>query len=185
MSVKQKFVESQSVRGALSKRIGQLDVEGARAFSRYILSGDREGMIPCWGSLAQRFEEAFAEDHARIALLDALVVQQDRRALYLFLEMSKERPAVLKALCARMKELPPSVQRILVALPQAEGWISSVIDQLEPSARALWRAGEAAWRIERELFEGRINELMSFKYFVPDLIDPREEYRLAQGKEEK
>lgn len=162
-------------RESLSTRIGALDLGKAKAYADFIREGDPDGPVPCWGAITQRFVEAFATDAERLAVLDQLIAEGDRRPLFLFLDTSRTRPKLLEALCARVGELPVSVQRALVAMPEAATYVAASLERLDPSARLVWDGGEDSKRAERELLAGRVGELMAFQYFVPDTIDPRQE----------
>lgn len=162
-------------RESLSTRIGALDLGKAKAYADFIREGDPDGPVPCWGAITKRFVEAFATDAERLAVLDQLIADGDRRPLFLFLDTSRKRPKLLEALCARAGELPVSVQRALVAMPEAATYVAGSLERLDPSARLVWDGGEDSKRAERELLAGRVGELMAFQYFVPDTIDPRQE----------
>src|SRR5690606_27305038 len=162
-------------RESLSTRIGALELGKAKAYADFIREGDPDGPVPCWGAITKRFVEAFATDAERLAVLDQLIAEGDRRPLFLFLDTSRKRPKLLEALCARVGELPVSVQRALVAMPEAATYVAASLERLDPSARLVWDGGEDSKRAERELLAGRVGELMAFQYFVPDTIDPRQE----------
>lgn len=162
-------------RESLSTRIGALNLGKAKAYADFIREGDPDGPVPCWGAITQRFVEAFATDTERLAVLDQLIAEGDRRPLFLFLDTSRKRPKLLEALCARVGELPVSVQRALVAMPEAATYVAASLERLDPSARLVWDGGEDSKRAERELLAGSVGELMAFQYFVPDTIDPRQE----------
>ena len=162
-------------RESLSTRIGALELGKAKAYADFIREGDPDGPVPCWGAITKRFVEAFATDAERLAVLDQLIAEGDRRPLFLFLDTSRKRPKLLEALCARVSELPVSVQRALVAMPEAATYVAASLERLDPSARLVWDGGEDSKRAERELLAGRVGELMAFQYFVPDTIDPRQE----------
>ena len=162
-------------RESLSTRIGALELGKAKAYADFIREGDPNGPMPCWGAIAKRFVEAFTTDEERLAVLDQLIEEGDRRPLLLFIEACRERPALLAAMCERVGELPLTVQRALVATPEAASYVEKAVDQLEPGALRLWQGGDESMRAERQLFDSRIGELMSFQYFVPDAFDPRRE----------
>ena len=162
-------------RESLSQRISALEVGEAKTYATFITSGDPDSPLPCWGAIAQRFEQSFSKDEERIAILDQLIAEGDRRPLYLFLETSRQRPRLMVELCQRAKELPVSVQRNLVAMPEAEPYVPIVIDQLDRSALTVWMGSPELKRRERELLAGRVGTLMAFQYFVPDNFQPSEE----------
>jgi hypothetical protein len=162
-------------RGSISNRIAALDVGEAKSYADFIRRGDPDGPIPCWGAITERFLQTFSTDDQRLAVLDQLIEEGDRRPLYLFLETSRQRPKLLEALAARAAELPISVQRALVAVPEVATYIAASLDALDPSARRVWDGGEVLKKSERELLAGRVGQLMSFRYFVPDAFDPHDE----------
>lgn len=163
-------------RESLAARIDALPLSKARAYADFIRKGDAGSPVPCWGAITQRFVEAFPGDDDRLAVLDQLVKEGDRRPLYLFLETSRSRPKLLAAICKRAGELPVSVQRGLVAMPEAATFVAGVLDKLDPAARRVWDGGEELKRVEREHLASRVGELTAFQYFVPDEVDPRQEH---------
>jgi len=82
-------------RASLSARIGELPSSAAKSYATFIQGGDADGPIPCWGGIAERFEEAFPGDDDRLAVLGQLIAEGDPRPLYLFLEANRDRPKVL------------------------------------------------------------------------------------------
>ncbi len=162
-------------RESLAARISSLGTSPAKALASFITSGDKGGNLPCWGAIVQRFDATFANDADRIALLDQLIAEGDRRALYVFLNANRTRPKVLEALCAKAKAMPVSVQRALVAMPEAATSVAAHLDVLDAAAREVWSGGEDAKVPERELLASRVGELTSFAYFVADHIDPTKE----------
>jgi hypothetical protein len=132
-------------RESLARRIGALELDEAGEYAGFILAGDPDGPLPCWGAIVERFEQSFTQDEARVAVLEQLISEGDRRPLYLFLETSRQRPKLMIALCQRAAVLPVCVQRCLVAMPEAAPYLPIVLDQLDRSARAVWEGGEALW----------------------------------------
>ena len=159
-------------RESLSTRIGSLGLSKAKAYADFLRDGDPDGPVPCWGAITSRFVESFSTDKERLAVLDQLIEEGDRRPLLLFIDTSRQRPELLAAMCERAAELPLTVQRALVATPEAASFVENTIDKFPPAARRLWEGGEDMKRAERQLFESRVGELMSFQYFVPDTFDP-------------
>ena len=162
-------------RASLSTRIGSLDLGKAKAYADFLRDGDPDGPIPCWGAITKRFVESFSTDEDRLAVLEQLIEEGDRRPLLLFIDTSRQRPELLAAMCERAGELPLTVQRALVATPEAEVFVENTIEKFQPAARRVWDGGEETKRAERQLLESRVGELMSFQYFVPDTFDPRDE----------
>ena len=167
-------------RETLAARLDALPLGKAQAYAAFIRRGDPGGLVPCWGAITQRFVEAFPGDDDRLAVLDQLVKEGDRRPLYLFLETSRARPRLLAALCQRAAELPVAVQRALVAMPEAATFVARALDALSPEARRVWDGGEDLKRVERELLGSRVAELTAFQYFLPDAVDPRQEHALRR-----
>ena len=162
-------------RASLSTRIGSLDLSKAKTYADFLRDGDPDGPVPCWGAITRRFVEAFTTDGERLSVLDQLIAEGDRRPLLLFIDTSRQRPELLAAMCERAAELPLTVQRALVATPEAEVFVENTIEMFQPAARRVWDGGEETKRAERQLLESRVGELMSFQYFVPDTFDPRDE----------
>lgn len=162
-------------RESLASRIEALELPQARSYADFIRQGDGRGPIPCWGAIARRFGEAFTTDGDRVAVLDQLIAEGDARPLLLFISMSRDRPALLAAMCERAGELPLTVQRALVATPEAAELVGQAITTFGPAARRVWDGDAEAMRAERQVLQSRVGELMSFDYFVPDAFDPRAE----------
>jgi len=162
-------------RESLSTRIGSLDLPNAKAFAKFILEGDPDEPLPCWGAISTRFVQSFTTDTERLAVLDQLIAEGDQRPLQLFIHTGRNRPALVAAMCERANELPVTVQRSLAAIPEAAEFVAKSIDEFSPAARRVWDGGEELRRAERELLASRIGELVSFQYFVPDTFDPRYE----------
>ena len=162
-------------REALASRIERLDAKGAKPLASFVRSRGDDGSTPCWGAIAARFDELFENDADRLELLESLLAEGDRRALLVFLHRCRSRARVLEALCTRAAALPPSVQRALVAMPEAATAVAAHLASFEPAAAEVWGGGEATKRPERELFEARVAELTAVPFLVPDVADPREE----------
>lgn len=173
--IKERTTRIRVPRASLSTRIGSLDLSKAKAYADFLRDGDPDGPVPCWGAITKRFVEAFTTDGERLAVLDQLIDEGDRRPLLLFIDTSRQRPELLAAMCERAAELPLTVQRALVATPEAEVFVENTIEKFQPAARRVWDGGEETKRAERQLLESRVGELMSFQYFVPDTFDPRDE----------
>ena len=60
-------------RESLSARIEALGSATAKGFADYVRTGDAGGPIPCWGALAERFQQDFKKVADRKAVWDALV----------------------------------------------------------------------------------------------------------------
>ncbi|MFH1690576.1 MAG: hypothetical protein ABIE42_10140 [Candidatus Eisenbacteria bacterium] len=162
-------------RESLSERIAGLDIAEAKTFAAFIREGDLDMPTPCWGAIATRFEDVFASDEDRLAVLNALIAEGDRRPLDLFLQVNRKRPALLASLCERADELPAPVQCALIAIPEAALFVEEALERFGPDARRLWEGDESLRRTECEQLRSRIGQLMSFQYYVPDDFDPRDE----------
>ncbi len=162
-------------RDSLASRIWSLGLAKAKSYATFIREGDKGGPTPCWGAIAARFVESFPTDEERLVVLDKLIEEGDPRPLYLFLETSRARPKLLASLCERAGELPVSVQRNLVAMPEVVTYVAATLDRFDPSAQLVWTSGEDVKRRECELLSSRVGELMSLQYFVPDHVAPHKE----------
>ena len=168
---------------ALSDRIRTLTLPQAAPFADFIRKGDPGGPIPCWGAIADRFDETFQADDERKALWNVLVEAEDRRPLLLFLHKNRGRPEVMARVLEDAHRLPVSLQRMLVSLDEVQSLVPKHLDRLHQAARQLYEAGPEARKREREQMEVRVSTLLAFRYFVPDRFDPREEGKVAQGSE--
>ena len=151
----------------LSDRIETLSLPQAAGYAEFIRSGDPGQPTPCWGAIAERFDQDFTDDDDRLALWSALLEAGDRRALLLYLHFNRDRPPVMASVLGDVTRLPPLLQRALVSLEEVADLVADHLDNLTPAARQLWEAGAEARARERELFEARVAELMSFRFFVP------------------
>lgn len=164
-----------SSRERFATRFRALRGEHGRAFARAIDESEPEtGRLVCWGELARRFESAFTSDEQRIEALSVLVGERDLRALLLFANVARSRPAVLDVLLARAGELPITIQRALVTMVDPSVFTEDIRDSLATSAQQLLDDGDSAIAREREIVDSRIAELLSFGLIAPDSIDPRE-----------
>ena len=155
-----------TARTTLSDRIEALSLPQAAGYADFIRSGEAAGPLPCWGAIAERFDQDFGSDDDRKALLGPLVEAGDMRALILFLHANRGRPEVMEHVLADASCLPRLIQRALVSLEEVQELVPDHVDDLHPAARQLWEAGPDARARERELFEARVAELMSFRFFV-------------------
>ena len=155
-----------TTRETLAAAIEQAGLDSGEGFAAFIRHGDPDTPVPCWGGIARRFQEAFQTDAERIALLDVLVEVGDRRPLLLFVDASRSRPAVLQAIVERAPRMDVGVQRAIVACEEAAEVVPAAIDQLAPSARQLWQAGEDARRREWEGVRARVGKLRAREWFV-------------------
>ena len=162
-------------RTLLSDRIETLSIPQAKGYADFIRTGDPDGPVPCWGALAERFEQDFDNSDDRKALWNVLVEADDRRPLLLFLDANRDRPDVMAKVLADAHRLPPVLQRALVSLDEVADLVPEHLDQLDPAARQLFEGGPDARKREKEQVEVRIATLTAFRYFVPDKTDPADE----------
>lgn len=162
-------------RESLSARFEALDSTAAKGFADYVRAGDAGGPIPCWGALAERFQQDFKKVADRKAAWDALVEEGDRRALLLFLHLNRDRPEVMASVLEQADRLSPALQRALVSFEEIADQIPAHLDKLSPAARQVFEAGADVLAREREQVAARIAQLTTFRYFVPDPQDPANE----------
>lgn len=162
-------------RATLSSRFEALALPKAKTYADFIRTGERGGPIPCWGALAERFQRDFTQAADRKDVWSALLDVGDRRALLLFLHMSRDRAEVMDAVLADAHRLPPSLQCALVAFDEIAERLPAHLDRLAPAARQIFEAGPETRMREREVVEARVAALKAFRYFVPDHDDPRNE----------
>lgn len=164
-----------SARERFATRFRALQGEHGRVFARSLDEPEGgTGPLVCWGELARRFESAFTSDDQRVEALSVLASERDLRALLLFANAARGRPAVMNALLARAGELPITIQRALVTMVDPSLLTASVRDLLAASAQQLLDDGDSAIAREREIVDARVAELLSFGVIAPDSIDPRE-----------
>ena len=162
-------------RTLLSDRIETLSLPQAKGYADFIRTGDPDGPVPCWGALAERFDQDFPKSEDRKALWNVLVEAEDRRPLLLFLHTNRGRPDVMAKVLADAHRLSPALQRALVSLDEVADLVPDHLDKLDPAARQLFEAGAGARAREQELVEARVAALTAFRYFVPDKFDPASE----------
>ena len=162
-------------RDSLSTRFEALGSASGKAFAGYIRAGEAGGPIPCWGALAERFQQEFTKVSDRQAVWDTLVDEGDRRALLLYLHLNRDRPTVMATVLEQVDRLSPMLQRALVSFGEVAELLPDHLDKLDPAARQLFEAGPEALARESELVEARIAQLTAFRYFVPDPTDPANE----------
>lgn len=162
-------------REALSARFEALGSASAKGFADYVRSGEAGGPIPCWGALAERFQQDFTKVTDRKAIWDALIEEGDRRALLLYLHLNRDRPSVMAKVLDQVDRLSPALQRALVSFEEIADQLPAHLDKLAPAARQVFEAGADVLAREREQVEARIAQLTAFRYFVPDPTDPANE----------
>ena len=162
-------------RESLSARIEALGSATAKGFADYVRTGDAGGPIPCWGALAERFQQDFKKVADRKAVWDALVEEGDRRALLLYLHLNRDRPEVMAQVLDQANRLSPALQRALVSFEEVADQLPAHLDKLGPAARQVFEAGAEVLAREREQVAARIAQLTTFRYFVPDPQDPANE----------
>ncbi len=162
-------------RETLSARIEALSLPQAKGYADFIRTGDATGPIPCWGAIAERFQQDFTTDDDRKALWTVLLEDGDRRPLLMFLHTNRDRPQVMAQVLADADRLPRALQRALVSFDEVADQLPAHLDKLDPAARQLVEAGPEALGRERELVEARMAQLTAFRYFVPDTFDPANE----------
>lgn len=162
-------------RETLSARIEALDLPQAKGYADFIRAGDPGGPVPCWGAIADRFQQDFKKTEDRKALLNVLLDEGDRRPLLLYLHVNRDRPEVMATVLAEAHRLPPALQRALVSIEEVAGQVPAHLEKLDPAARQLFDAGPEALGREREQVAARIAQLTTFRYFVPDQADPATE----------
>jgi hypothetical protein len=162
-------------RDTLSARIEALGLPQAKGYADFIRTGDPDGPVPCWGAIAERFEQDFKRVADRKALWDVVADEGDRRALLLYLHLNRGRPTVMSKILDQVDRLSPALQRALVSFEEVAELLPDHLDKLDPAARQLFEAGPEALARESELVEARIAQLTAFRYFVPDPTDPANE----------
>lgn len=162
-------------RETLSARFEALGSPSTKGFADYIRAGDAGGPIPCWGALAERFQQDVTKVADREAAWDALIEEGDRRALLLFLHLSRDRPEVMAKVLEDVDRLSPALQRALVSFEEVADQVPAHLDKLAASARQVFQGGADVLAREREQVEARIAQLTTFRYFVPDPQDPANE----------
>ncbi len=162
-------------RDTLSSRIEALALPQAKGYADFIRTGDPDGPIPCWGAIAERFDQDFKKTADRNALWNVLIEEGDRRPLLLYLHLNRGRPEVMAKVLADADKLPRVLQRALVSFDEVAHLLPDHLDKLDPAARQLLEAGPEALGRESEQVEARIAQLTAFRYFVPDQGDPADE----------
>jgi len=168
-------------RTLLSDTIEALALPQAQSYAEFIRAGDPGGPVPCWGALAERFDEEFTGNEDRKALWNALADSGDRRALLLFLELNRDRPEVMETVVHEANRLPPALQRTLVAFNEVTELVADHLDIFTPAARQLFEAGTEARAREHELVQSRVGRLRMYRYYVPDTVNPADESGVARG----
>ena len=165
---------------SIARRFAALGSKSAKSYASYIQGGD-DGRIPCWGAIAERFDSDFGTDEERLGVLDALIEEGDRRALFLFVHLARAKPDLLGKLVRRARRLPLSVQQCLVSLPEAAECVRSQLKHFSPAVQSAYRNDPDSLTRHQERFENRICELLAFRFYVPDTCDPRGEGDIESG----
>ena len=140
-------------------------VPAPQAFAEAIF--EREGdRIACWGNLADYVLAHLDRDDDRIALWRALVDVGDCRPLLVFLDLNRDRPAVLRAALEDVARLPLTVQRALVSMPEAESHLEVALPHLSAGALELVTDADARAR-DRALYESHMASLRAHRAAAP------------------
>ncbi len=162
-------------RETLSARIEALELPQAKGYADFIRTGDPGSPVPCWGAIADRFQQDFKKTDDRKALLNVLLEEGDRRPLLLYMHVNRDRPEVMATVLTEAHRLPLALQRALVSFEEVAGQVPAHLEKLDPAARQLFEAGPEALGREREQVAARIAQLTTFRFFVPDHADPATE----------
>jgi hypothetical protein len=122
--------------------------------------------IPCWGNLADHALALLDRDEDRIALWRVLVEVGDRRPLLVFLDLHRDRPAVLRAALEDVAALPTTVERALVSMEEVEPLVELALPHLGPSALELV-ADEEARAKDRALYQSHMHALRAHRAAAP------------------
>jgi len=145
------------------------------AFAR-VIGVDAEGVVPCWGDLADNFDRLLTTDDARAEAFEGLRAAGDLSALLVFLDLNRARPAVLGHVWAVAAELPATTQCALVSLDPLATVPSEVAVSLHPGARAL--LGDASARArEHEFYAAQAAALRAFRTRAPQVSVPAQPAR--------
>lgn len=133
-----------------------------RAFAEKIVAIE-DDLCPCWGTLADFVDATIERDEDRIALWHVLIAVGDRRALLLFLDLNRHRPAVLTAVADDAGKLAPELQCAFVTMPEATLVLERALPNLGPAALETVGGGEEAVVRERAVYAAHMAALRAMK----------------------
>jgi len=146
----------------------------AMAFAAYLRRDDGTGIISCWGAIADQFDTTFRTETDRMAAWPVVRDVGDTRGILIFVHLCRAQTTVMTRVFGGVADLPRSVQRALVCLPELSSLVAANYAALCPAARQLWDAGAQAITRELAMVESRIAQLMSYQTFAPDTSRPGE-----------
>ena len=140
-----------SSRDTLASRVGAIGTSAAKALAEFVTKPGVNGAVPCWGAIVDQVSQDLNDDASLEAMWKSMVAAGDPRPLIVLLHLFKDRPKLVELAARDQASVPPSVRQGLRALQH-------------PTDMDANRG-----------FETRVNELLAFRYFVPDSVDPLRE----------
>ena len=140
-----------STRDGLASRVAAIGTSAAKALADFVTKPGTDGAVPCWGAIVDKVSQDLNDDSSLEAMWKSMVGAGDPRPLILLLNMFKGRSNLLELAMRDEARVPPVVRQALAALRDPKD-----IDA-------------------NRGFATRVNELLAFRYFMPDSVDPKNE----------
>ena len=143
-------------------------------FAVFLRQETIDGRTPCWGAIAEYFQDTFSSEDDRLLIWPAVRTLDDIRVTGLFVTLNTEYAAVMTQVIHDIEGLPAWIQKALVCRTELHPQLQASKEKLHPQARQLLDSDEAAIAKEGVVVYAKINQLLSYKYFAPDVVRPGE-----------
>jgi hypothetical protein len=156
-------MDEQALRESFAKRLRLCDTAGTRAFADAIARTDS---LPCWGNMTDELDELCPGDADRILVFEACREIRHLSTLLLFIELNRDRPAVLAAMAKDAHRLPFLVQCALAATPEGRTYLVDA-RYLHPGAAELLTATDDIRTREHSVYAAHAHALRSHRARAP------------------
>ena len=156
----------QVLRESFAQRLRAFGTEATSAFADAITDVHEQAGLPCWGHIADRFEQLCTRDEDRILVLQACRGVRDLSALLLFVDANRARPAVIASMTKDAQHLPFTVQCALASMPEAKVHLAEAVG-LHPAAAEILAGDDALRAGEHSVYAAHANALRSHRTRSP------------------
>lgn len=155
-----------ALRQLFAQRLRALGTTTAAIFADEVVDAAPPDGPLCWGHLVDRFEALFPNDDDRLSVLPALIGAGDIGVLLLFLDVCRDRAAVLAALAKEAARLPFTVQCAFASMPETRTLLRNA-PALHHAAAAIVAGDDALRAREHAVYAAHMTALRSHRTRVP------------------